>query len=715
MDAKILHEREGRMRVRILPNLRGNAAGRAPQAGSGRASRGRASGAAGITLRQADILEAYLKNLRFVSRVKVYERTGDAIIEYGGSRAEICRAIAAFSFQEHDFLCPEHSSRELTHDYMDRLAGMILHRLLSMLLLPLPLRRLQSFKDALPYVGKGLRALFSRRVDVSVLDAVAVAAALLTGDFDTAGSIMFLLGMGDLLEEWTHKKSVADLAGTLSLGVDKVWAISENGQEMLRPLSEVKEQDIIICRMGNMIPVDGKVLSGEAMVNEASITGEPLPVRKAEGAYAYAGTVVEEGEIRVCVDKSSGQGRYDRILAMIEESEKLKSSAEASAYSLADRLVPYSLGGTVLVYLLTRNIARAMAVLMVDYSCALKLAMPLSVLSGMNEAATAGITVKGGIFMENAARADRIVFDKTGTLTHASPRVISVVPFGNYDETDVLRLAACLEEHYPHSMAKAVVEAAEERGIIHEECHAKVEYVVAHGISSSVDGEQAIIGSAHFVFEDEGVEIPKEEKSKFDKIPAEYSKLYLAVGGRLAGVICVEDPVKEGARTVVKRLHALGLRSVMLTGDGKKTAAAVAEKVGVDEFFAEVLPEDKAEFVVRLRQAGHKVIMVGDGINDSPALSEADAGIAVSTGAALATEVADIIVESDDLQSIVVLRELSTALMRRIDSNYKQIMGINSVLILLGVLGVMPASGTALVHNASTVAIGLHSMTRLLK
>lgn len=576
----------------------------------------------------------------------------------------------------------------------------------------MPIRRIIAVCMAAKYIFRGLKCLLKGKIEVSVLDATAIGVSLLHGDFKTAGSVMFLLNVGDILDEWTHRKSIDDLARTMSLGVEQVWTKTADGQEVLMSVNEVRKGDMIVVRTGSMIPLDGKVVSGDAMVNQSSMTGESVPVHKSEGAYVYAGTVVEDGECIVSVENTAGGGRYDRIVKMIEESEKLKSAAEDKASHLADKLVPWSLGGTLLTYLLTRNATKALSILMVDFSCALKLAMPISVLSAMRDCSRAGITVKGGRFLEAVAEADTIVFDKTGTLTHSSPRVAQVITFGGRDEDEMLRLAACLEEHYPHSIANAVVAAAAERGLEHEEFHSKVEYVVAHGISSMVENERVLIGSQHFIIEDEGCTPPDERI--FRHLPKEYSHLYLAIGGEVAAAICIEDPLREEAADVVKKLHEYGIsRVVMMTGDNERTAKAVAEKVGVDEYHAEVLPEDKAAFIRAEHEAGRKVVMIGDGVNDSPALSEADAGIAISTGAAIAREIADITISADDLYVLVELKRMSNALMKRIGWNYRTIIGFNGGLIGLGVLGVLPPATSALLHNASTLAIGLRSMTEL--
>ena len=687
MKFRILHEAKGRLRVH--------------------AERPR------ISIGEADILEYYLKSRPGVLDVRVFERTGDAIIRYTCGREELLSALSVFSFSENESLVPEHTSRALNHEYQDRLFWVISRRLFRRFLVPFPVRRVMAGIRAFRYVRKGVRCLAKGRLEVPVLDAAAITAAMLRGDVNTASSVMFLLKIGDILEEWTHKKSVADLASTLSLNVDKVWAVKD-GTEVLVPVRSMEVGDEFVVRMGSMIPLDGVVVSGEAMINQASITGESMPVRKTEGAYIYAGTVVDEGEICVRTAKISGTGRYDRIAQMIEVSEKLKSASESRASHLADRLVPYSFGGTVLTWLLTGNITRTMSILMVDFSCALKLAMPLSFLAAMREAGKHGITVKGGKFLEAVASADTVIFDKTGTLTYASPRVAKVITFDGGDENEMLRLAACLEEHYPHSMANAVVDEAQRRGLVHEERHSKVEYIVAHGIASTVTGDKVVIGSRHFVLEDEGVAVP--DDADIDALPAEYSHLYLAIGGRLAAVICIEDPLRAEAADVVKKLHVLGITKVcMMTGDNERTARAIADSVGVDEYHAEVLPEDKAAFVRAEHEAGRKVIMVGDGVNDSPALSEADAGIAIAEGAAIAREVADITVSSEDLTMLLTLRELSLLLMRRIDRNYRFIIGFNLGLILLGAFGVIPPTTSALLHNSSTILLSLDSMRDLLQ
>ena len=688
MKCKILHESQGRMRIHtVQPRM---------------------------TVEQADILEYYLKARAGVLDVKVNDRTGDAIITYEGTREGIVEALSRFSYQENAGLVPEHTGRALNREYEDKLVLTVVNRVVNVLFFPQPLKRVLTGIKAIPYLLKGIGTLLRGKIEVALLDAVAISASILTGDYDTASSVMFLLGIGEILEEWTHKKSVDDLARTMSLDVDKVWTVVQ-GEEVLLPINEVQIGAEIIIRTGNMIPLDGKLCSGEAMVNQASMTGEAVPVRKVAGSYAYAGTVVEEGECHIIVEKAAGSGRYDRIVKMIEESEKLKSSTEDRASHLADKLVPYSLGGAVLAYLLTRNVTKALAFLMVDFSCALKLSMPVAVLSAMREAGKYHISVKGGKFMEAISEANTIVFDKTGTLTYAKPKVEQIITFMGEDENEMLRMAACLEEHYPHSMANAVVTEAELRDLHHAERHSKVEYVVAHGISSIYEGKRVLIGSYHFVFEDEHCEIPKGEEEKFNSIPEEYSSLYLAVNGKLAAAILISDPLRAEAKDVIGRLKSLGIdKVVMMTGDNKHTAKAVAKKVGVDEFYAEVLPEDKATFIQEEHKKGRKVIMVGDGINDSPALSEADTGIAISAGAAIAREVADVTVSEGNLYELVILKEISNRLMHRINDNYRFIIGFNSALIAMGFFGVITPSGSALFHNLSTIATGLKSMTALL-
>ena len=666
-----------------------------------------------MSLQQADILEAYLNRVSGVTKATVYDRTGDAVICYDGPRETVTKALSSFAYAKEQALAPEHSSRALNRDFEDKLVASLCWRGIKQLFVPSSVHALITVARSVPYIKAGLTCLMHRKIQVPVLDATAITVSMLRKDFKTASSIMFLLGIGDILDEWTHKKSVADLAQTMSLNVDKVWKETDAGS-VLVPVADVQLGDRSVIHTGNVIPLDGKVVSGEAMVNQASITGESLAVRKAEGGYVYAGTVVEEGDCTICVEKSAGSGRYDRIIRMIEQSEKLKSATEDHASHLADQLVAYSLGATALVWLLTGNMTKALAVLMVDFSCALKLSMPIAVLSAMKEASDYHLSVKGGRFLEAVSEASTIVFDKTGTLTRAEPKVAQIVTFGGNDEADMLRLAACLEEHYPHSMAKAVVAAAR-RGLRHDERHSRVEYLVAHGISSSVDGQKVVIGSHHFVFEDEHCVIPAGEQAKFDDPPDTYSHLYLAVSGVLAAVICIEDPLRPEAADVIRGLRELGVtKLVMMTGDNEKTARAVAEAVGVDAYFAEVLPEDKAAFIQTEHAAGRKVIMLGDGVNDSPALSEADAGVAISDGAAIAREMADITVGADDLYALLTLKRLSDALMERIHSNYRKIISFNFLLICLGVAGVLPPATSALLHNASTLVISLKSMTKLL-
>ena len=669
-----------------------------------------------MTLHQADVLEYYLRDVEGVTGVQVFDRTRDAVVLYDGRRGDVVAALASFSFPRAEAmgLVPEHTSRALNREFEDKLAMTVMRRCISKLFLPVPVTTALTLVRSVKYIKAGLQALWHGKLSVAVLDGAAVTVSLVRGDFSTAGSVMFMLRLGEILEDWTHKKSVADLAGAMSLHVDKVW-LQVNDTEVLVPIADVQAGDRIVVRTGSMIPLDGKVVEGEAMVNQASMTGESMPVPKRPGSPVYAGTVAEEGECVVCVEKTAGGGRYDRIVRMIEESEKLKSTAEDKAARLADRLVPYTLGGTVLTYLLTRNVTKMLAVLMVDFSCALKLAIPISVLSAMRESSGHHISVKGGRFLEAVAKADTIVFDKTGTLTYATPTVAQVVPFGGRREPDMLRLAACLEEHYPHSMANAVVEEAKKRGLSHEEYHSQVQYVVAHGISSMVEGRKVLIGSAHFVFEDEGCRVPEGEEDKFAALPAEYSHLYLCIAGELAAVICIHDPLRREARDAVAALHRCGFTNVvMMTGDNRRTAESVAAQVGVDAVYSEVLPEDKAAFIRQEKEKGHTVIMVGDGVNDSPALSEADAGIAISTGAAIAREIADITIASEDLFELVTLRRLSEALMQRIHRNYRFIVGFNFSLIVLGVAGVLPPTTSALLHNASTLGISLKSMTDLL-
>ena len=669
-----------------------------------------------MTFEQADRMQYYLESQDMITSAKVQNRTGDFTICYKGDREKVIKLLQTFRYEEVDI--PENyaqnSGRELNQEYWDKLVETVIYHYGNKLFLPYSVRACITAVKSVKYLWMGVRTLAKGKIEVPVLDATAIGVSMFRGDIATAGSVMFLLGIGEILEEWTHKKSVDDLARTMSLNVSKVWLKTED-QEVLVPASKIKAGDRIVIRMGTVIPFDGDIVDGEAMINQASLTGESVSVRKTVGSYAYAGTVVEEGEITVGVKQVSGNSRFDKIVTMIEESEKLKSGVESKAEHLADRLVPYSLGGTALTYLLTRNVTKALSILMVDFSCALKLSMPISVLSAIREANLYNITVKGGKYLEAVAEADTIVFDKTGTLTKATPTVVDVVPFDRRTPDELLRIAACLEEHFPHSMAKAVVNAAKEKNLDHEEMHSKVEYVVAHGISTTIDDKNVIIGSSHFVFEDEKCTIPEGKQELFDSLPEEYSHLYLAIENQLAGVICIEDPLRKEAKTVIAELKKTGFgKIVMMTGDSDRTASAIAKRVGVDEYYSEVLPEDKAAFVEKEKAAGRKVIMIGDGINDSPALSAADVGIAISNGAEIAREIADITVGADDLGQIVTLRRLSNRLMKRIQSNYRFIVGFNSGLIVLGVTGVIQPTTSALLHNTSTLAIGLKSMKNLL-
>ena len=669
-----------------------------------------------MSYEQADTLAYYLENLNGVVTAKVYERTCDAVVCYQGSRAEIISGIRAFHYQDVEVPSQvlQSSGRALNSEYQEKLISKVICHYGRKLFLPYPLNAIYTTATSLKYIWKGIDTLLHRKIEVPVLDATAIGVSVFRQDFGTAGSIMFLLGIGELLEEWTHKKSVGDLARTMSLNVGKVW-LKKDEQEILVESGEIQPGDEVVVRMGTVIPFDGIVTDGEAMVNQASLTGESVPVCKKPDSVAYAGTVVEEGEITIRVKTVGGSSRYDKIVTMIEESEKLKSSLEGKAEHLADKLVPYTLGGTALTYLLTRNATKALAILMVDFSCALKLAMPISVLSAIREAGTHKVTVKGGKYLEAIAEADTIVFDKTGTLTKAKPTVVDVVSFEENNPDEMLRIAACMEEHFPHSMAKAVVSAARKKQLAHEEMHSKVEYIVAHGISTTIEDHKAVIGSYHFVFEDEKCVIPEDGQAKFDNIPEEYSHLYLAIDGRLAAVICIEDPLREEAKASVDALRAAGIsKIVMMTGDSERTAAAIARRVGVDEYYSEVLPEDKANFIEKEKAAGRKVIMVGDGINDSPALSAANVGIAISDGAEIAREIAYITVGADDLQELVVLKEISNALMKRIRRNYRFIVTFNAGLIACGVAGILQPTTSALLHNTSTLAISLKSMQNLL-
>lgn len=669
-----------------------------------------------MTCAQADTLCWFLGRQEYVTDAKVYERTADAVICYTGSREEVIAVLKGFSYENTDV--PENvlssSGRELNSSFREQLITRVILHYGSKLIIPYPIRKVWLTFKALRYIWKGLKCLARRKIEVPVLDATAIGVSVIRGDFDTAGSVMFLLGVGELLEEWTHKKSVGDLARSMSLNVKKVW-LKKDDQEILVNASDIRPGDTVVVHMGNVIPFDGEVSGGEGMVNQASLTGESLPVRRETGKTVYAGTVLEEGELEILVKAVSGSTRFEKIVTMIEDSEKLKSALESKAEHLADKLVPYTLLGTGIVGLVTRNVTKALSVLMVDFSCALKLAMPIAVLSAIREAGQHGITVKGGKYLEAVAEADTIVFDKTGTLTKAKPTVKEVVVFGDYPEDESLRIAACLEEHFPHSMAKAVVDAAKKRKLYHEEMHSKVEYIVAHGISSYIGEKKVVIGSSHFVFEDEGCRIRPEMQERFDTLPSEYSHLYLAIDGELTAVICIEDPLREEAADMVKMLKEEGLKKVvMMTGDSERTAASIARRVGVDEYYSEVLPEDKARFVEKEKEAGKKVIMIGDGINDSPALSAADAGIAISDGAEIAREIADITIAADDLRVIVTLKKLANAMMKRIQCNYRGIVGINSGLIALGVGGVIQPTTSALLHNTSTLAISLKSMQDLL-
>ena len=689
MKWKILHESKGRMRLHLnKPRM---------------------------SLAEADQLQDYLAALPGVRTAAVYERTCDVVVVYTENRASLVKGLAAFRFDVEALAeVSANSPRAVNREYQEKLVNMTIFHFARKLFLPMPLCIAYTAVRSLPYLWRGLTCLLHRKLEVEVLDALSIGVSMLRGDFSTAGSVMFLLRLGELLEEWTRKKSLSDLARCMSLNVDRVWQQTAEG-EVLVPISQVRPGDAVVVHTGSVIPLDGRVLEGEASVNQASLTGEAEPVRKSTGAVVYAGTVVEEGQLVMTVEQQAGNGRYDQIVQMIEASEKLKSSSETRAAALADKLVPYSLLGTAVTYALTRNTTRAISILMVDFSCALKLSMPLAVLSAMRECGSYHITVKGGKYLEALAKADTIVFDKTGTLTHATPTVVDVVPFGGRNADDVLRIAACLEEHYPHSMANAVVQAAAQKGINHEEMHSEVQYVVAHGIASSVAGEKVVIGSQHFVFEDEGCYIPTSESDKFDALPSEYSHLYLAIGGELAGVICIADPLREEAADVLKALRGLGIRkAVMMTGDNDRTASVIAKQVGVDAYYAEVLPEDKARFVEQEKAAGHTVIMLGDGINDSPALSAADVGIAISDGAAIAREIADVTVAADSLNELVILKCIANGLQKRTHDNYRFIMGFNSTLIVLGAMGILQPATSALLHNASTLAISLKSMTNLL-
>ena len=690
MKFTIKHEARGRMRIHLVQYR--------------------------MSYAQADLLLYYLHTQPQVKEAKVYERTGDAVVVYTGDRQQIIDLLLAFAYEE--VKAPtgliENSGRALNADYQEKLVGHVVKHYAIKWLLPLPLRSCYVIWQSLKYMKEGVKTLLKGKIEVPVLDATAIAVSVLRNDTDTAGSIMFLLGFGELLEEWTHKKSIDNLARSLSLHVTKAWK-KVDGTEVLVSVDEIETGEQVVVHMGNVIPFDGVVAEGEALVNQASLTGEATAVRKAEGASVYAGTVMEEGTLTITVSKVGNDSKFEKIVKMIEESEKMKSNVEGKAAHLADKLVPYSLGATALTYLLTRNATKALSILMVDFSCALKLAMPISVLSAIREAGSHHITVKGGKFLEAMAEADTIVFDKTGTLTKACPTVASVVSFCDKTSDELLRIAACLEEHFPHSMAKAVVDAATQKNLLHEEMHTKPDYVVAHGIASTIGEKRVVIGSYHFVFEDEKCMIPEEKKELFENLPLQYSHLYLAIDGKLAATICIEDPLRTEAKSVIRKLHKEGFTNiVMMTGDSYRTAEAIAKSVGVDHFYAEVLPEDKADFVQQEKAKGHKVVMIGDGINDAPALAAADVGIAISDGAEIAREIADITVSADDLNEIVILKMLSEALMKRIHKNYRQIVTFNAGLIALGVAGVIPPTTSALLHNTSTLLIGMDSMKNLL-
>lgn len=690
MKFQIKHEIKGRIRIHVIQKR--------------------------MTFAQADTLQYYLTGYDFIQNVKIQERTCDATICFQGDREDVIHALRRFSYERievpEDFI--KNSGREMNHFYWDKLMDQVILHYGTKIFLPMSVRAGIATVKSVKYIWEGLCTLARGRIEVPVLDGTAVGVSVFRGDYATASSVMFLLGIGEILEEWTHKKSVGDLARSMSLNISKVWVLRD-GREELKEVTSVQTGDQVVIHMGNVIPFDGDVVGGEAMVNQASLTGESNPVRKAEGGYAYAGTVVEEGEITIRVREVNGSSKYEKIMTMIEESEKLKSSLEGKAAHLADRLVPYTFAGTGLVWLLTRNATKALSVLMVDFSCALKLAMPLTVLSAIREASTYDITVKGGKFLEAMAEADTIVFDKTGTLTKAQPTVVDVISFNGQSSDELLRIAACLEEHFPHSMAKAVVNKAIERNLVHEELHSKVEYIVAHGIYSTLEGRKIIIGSHHFVFEDENAKVPEDKKQLFEELPEQYSHLYMAIDGLLAAVICIEDPLRKEAPEVIRRLKKYGIsKVVMMTGDSDRIASTIADKVGVDEYYSEVLPEDKAKFVENEKNAGRKVIMIGDGINDSPALSEANVGIAISDGAEIAREIADVTISADDLYEIATLKQLSDAMVRRINTNYRLIVGINTGLIVLGIAGVFQPTMSALFHNTSTILISLKSMNNLL-
>lgn len=690
MKFQIKHEIKGRIRIHVIQKR--------------------------MTFAQADTLQYYLTGYDFIQNVKIQERTCDATICFQGDREDVIHALRRFSYERievpEDFI--KNSGREMNRFYWDKLMDQVILHYGTKIFLPMSVRAGIATVKSVKYIWEGLCTLARGRIEVPVLDGTAVGVSVFRGDYATASSVMFLLGIGEILEEWTHKKSVGDLARSMSLNISKVWVLRD-GREELEEVTSVQTGDQVVIHMGNVIPFDGDVVGGEAMVNQASLTGESNPVRKAKGGYAYAGTVVEEGEITIRAREVNGSSKYEKIMTMIEESEKLKSSLEGKAAHLADRLVPYTFAGTGLVWLLTRNATKALSVLMVDFSCALKLAMPLTVLSAIREASTYDITVKGGKYLEAMAEADTIVFDKTGTLTKAQPTVVDVISFNGQSSDELLRIAACLEEHFPHSMAKAVVNKAIERNLVHEELHSKVEYIVAHGIYSTLEGRKIIIGSHHFVFEDENAKVPEDKKQLFEELPEQYSHLYMAIDGLLAAVICIEDPLRKEAPEVIRRLKKYGIsKVVMMTGDSDRIASTIADKVGVDEYYSEVLPEDKAKFVENEKNAGRKVIMIGDGINDSPALSEANVGIAISDGAEIAREIADVTISADNLYEIATLKQLSDAMVRRINTNYRLIVGINTGLIVLGIAGVFQPTMSALFHNTSTILISLKSMNNLL-
>lgn len=673
-----------------------------------------------MSYKQADLLEYYLKSIPEIKDASVDERTGNATVFFHSTKTDKAAILetALSSYDETDTeiiaLVPEETGRALNREYQEKLLLKIISHYLSNLFLPVPFRIIKTYVKSIPFAYRAIKGVFSGKLKVETLDGVAIITSIFRNDFSTASSVIFLLESGEILEEWTKKKSIGDLARSMSLNIEKVWIKTEEGEIQI-PLNSVNIGDKVVVRTSDIIPLDGTVYSGEMMVNQSTMTGESAPVNKYLGGYVYAGTVVEEGECVIEVTRKSGSGKYDQIVRMIEDSEKLKSETEAKASRLADSLVPYSFLGFGITAAVTRNMTKALSFLMVDYSCAMKLSMPLAVLSAMKEARDYGISVKGGKFMELVSEADTIVFDKTGTLTHATPKLMETIPFGNHDPDEMLRIAACLEEHYPHSVANAIVNAAFEKNLKHDEIHSKVEYIVAHGISSYIGEKKVVIGSYHFVMENEHVVIPDLEQHKLDMIKEEYSRIYLAIDGVLVAVFCIFDPVREDAKNTIQNLRQLGITNIcMMTGDNWKTAESVARSLEIDQFQAEVLPEDKAQFVRQMREQGHKVIMVGDGINDSPALSEADVGVAIDSGAAITREIADITIVSDHIESLIILRKISRSLMNRIKKNYRFIVGFNSSLIGLGVAGVISPSSSALFHNGSTILTGLKSTTKLL-